>query len=106
MPPPLLLLLSTLVFGTGLAILLTQQHALFLLLGAELMLQAACFNFVLFGSYDQKHQGHVFALFVMVMVACETAVALALIFKADQRGELKKLTGAQAQQASLTVKSC
>jgi len=84
MPPTLLLLLSTLVFSIGLAVVLTKSNVLFMLIGVELMLNAASFNFVLFSNYDPKQQGHVFVLFIMAMTVCETAVALAIIFKVYQ----------------------
>ena len=52
-----------------------------MLIGIELMFNAACFNFVLFSNYDPMQQGQVFVLFIMAMIVCETAVALAIIFK-------------------------
>ena len=84
MPSTLLLSLSAFVFGVGLVVVLTKRHAILMLIGIELMLNAASFNFVLFSSYDPKHQGQVFALLIMAMVVCETAVALAIIFKVYQ----------------------
>ena len=84
MSSTLLLSLSTFVFGVGLVVVLTKRHALLMLIGIELMLNAASFNFVLFSSYDPKQQGQVFALFIMAMVVCETAGALAIIFKVYQ----------------------
>lgn len=83
-PATLLLSLSAFVFGIGLVVVLTKQNAIFMLIGIELMLNAANFNFVLFSSYDPEQQGQVFALFIMAMVVCETAVALAIIFKVYQ----------------------
>ena len=84
MPTTLLLSLSAFIFGIGLVIVLTKQHAIWMLIGIELMLNAANFNFVLFSSHDPQQQGQVFALLIMAMVVCETAVALAIIFKVYQ----------------------
>ena len=95
MPPPLLLVLSTFVFSVGLAVVFTKQNVLFILIGIELMLNAACFNFVLFGSYDPKQQGQAFVLLIMAMVVCETAVALAIIFKVYQQYQSIKLIDLQ-----------
>mmetsp|Transcript_17247 Transcript_17247/g.40011 ORF Transcript_17247/g.40011 Transcript_17247/m.40011 type:complete len:102 (+) Transcript_17247:1811-2116(+) len=86
-PPPLLLWLSMFVFVIGLFVVLVKQNLLFILLGTEMMLTAACFNFVLFSSYDPAQQGQVFALCIMATVVCETAVALAIIFKVYQRNQ-------------------
>ena len=61
------------------------------------MFNAACFNFVLFSSYDPKQQGRVFVLLIMAMIVCETAVALAIIFQVYQHhpsielGQLQRL---------------
>jgi len=84
MPSTLLLSLSTLVFSIGLAVVLTNPNVLWILIGVELMLLAASFDFVLFSHYDLQQQGRVFALFIMAMTVCETAVALAIIFKVYQ----------------------
>lgn len=80
----MLLSLSTFIFGVGLVIVLTKRHAIFMLIGVELMLNAANFNFVLFSRYDPQQQGQVFALLIMAMVVCETAIALAIIFRVYQ----------------------
>ena len=95
MPPTLLLFLSAFVFGVGLAVVFTKQNVLFILIGIELMLNAACFNFVLFSSYESTQQGQVFVLFIMTMVVCETAVALAIIFKVYQQYQSIKLIDLQ-----------
>lgn len=84
MPTTLLLSLSAFIFSIGLVIVLTRQHAIWVLIGIELMLAAANFNFVIFSSHDPQHKGQVFALLIMAVVVCETAVALAIIFKAYQ----------------------
>lgn len=95
MPSTLLLLLSAFIFGVGLAVILTKPNVLFMLIGIELMLNAANFNFVLFGSYDPQQQGQVFVLLVMAMIICETAVALAIIFKVYQHYQSIELSQLQ-----------
>ena len=81
MPPVHLFWLSTLVFSIGLVVVLIKSNVLFMLIGIELMFHAAIYNFMLFSSYDHRQQGQVFVLFIMAMTLCETAVALAIIFK-------------------------
>lgn len=79
------MLLSVFLFSVGLVIVLTKQQALFVLLGIELMIHATCLNFVVFGNYDaERQQGQIFVLFILAMVVCETAVALAIMFKVRQ----------------------
>lgn len=84
MPSVHLLWLSALVFSTGLFVALTKANAILVLVGIELMFQAAIGNFVLFGNHDPNGHGQVFALFIIATTVCETAVALAVIFKVYQ----------------------
>ncbi|AHM62186.1 NAD(P)H-quinone oxidoreductase subunit 4L [Flammeovirgaceae bacterium 311] len=76
------LILATLLFGIGLAVTITRKNAIAVLIGLELMLNAANINLVAFSRYDGALlQGQVFALFVIVVAAAEAAVALALVVR-------------------------
>lgn len=70
------------------------------LMGIELMLNAANVNFVAFSQQDKLHaEGQIAALFVIVLAATESVVALALIlniykhFKTIHLDEINKLKG-------------
>ncbi len=76
-----LLILSAFVFCIGLFISLTKQNSIFILIGIELMLNAANVNFVIFSQNEPSLQGQMAAIFIMVIAAAETAVALAILFK-------------------------
>ncbi len=75
----LLFYLSAFLFSSGLLIAITKKNAIMILLGIELMLNAANLNLVLFdrGQLD----GQIFALFIIVVAVCEAAVGLAIILK-------------------------
>lgn len=74
------LFLSAGLFCTGMYIILTKRNAIQVLIGIELMLNAAILNLVAFGKYDRfNNGGQLFALFVIVLAAATTAVALAII---------------------------
>jgi NADH-quinone oxidoreductase subunit K len=76
------LLLSGLLFGVGLAGALTRRNAIVVLMGIELMLNAANLNFIAFwrfGSDPQVATGIMFALFSIAIAAAEAAVGLALV---------------------------
>ena len=75
------LILSALLFAMGLFSVLTRRHAVAILLGLELMLNAANINLVAFNRFVQPAavSGQVFALMVIALAACEAAVGLALI---------------------------
>ena len=70
------------LFSLGLAIIVTRRNAIITLMGIELMLNAANLNFVAFNLADpQKLDGAMASIFVIVLAAAETAVALAFIIR-------------------------
>lgn len=60
---------------------MTKRNSMMVLIGIELMLNASNINFVVFGQNDASVQGHMAAIFVMILAAAEAAIALAIIFK-------------------------
>ena len=73
------LYLSVLLFCGGLLIAVIRQNTLFVLIGMELILNAANLNLVIFSAGDPSMQGQVMGIFVMVIGACEAATALAIL---------------------------
>jgi len=74
------LIVSAGLFCVGLYIILTKHNAIQILIGIEMMLNAAILNLVAFGKYDRfDNSGQMFALFAIVLAAATTAVALAII---------------------------
>lgn len=76
------LILSAVLFCIGLAGALTRRHAILVLIGIELMLNAANLNFIAFWRYSadpERFTGVVFAIFSIGVAAAEAAVGLALI---------------------------
>ncbi len=78
------ILFSAALFVIGLAIAITKQNAIMVLVGIELILNAANINFVAFAQYDLSLAGQMFSLFVIVVAVAESAVALAIIYKVYQ----------------------
>lgn len=96
--PAFFLLIGAALFSIGLAVVLLKRHAIVVLMGIELMLNAVNINLVAFSQYDpDRLQGQMMTLFVMVVAAAEAAVALALVlqvyrhFKTVQLDELNEL---------------
>jgi NADH:ubiquinone oxidoreductase subunit K len=76
------MLLSALLFALGLAGALTRRNAIIVLIGIELMLNAANLNFIAFWRYGPNPQalaGIMFVIFSIGVAAAEAAVGLALI---------------------------
>jgi NADH-quinone oxidoreductase subunit K len=73
------LVVGALLFGFGLLAVVTRRNAVAVLMGIELILNAANLNLVAFGRYVAGGiSGQVFGLFVIVLAAAEAAVALAI----------------------------
>lgn len=76
------LLISALLFAVGLAGAVTRRNSIIVLIGIELMLNAANLNFIAFwrfGPNPEALTGIVFVLFSIAIAAAEAAVGLALI---------------------------
>jgi len=76
------LVLSALLFAIGLGGALTRRNAIIVLIGIELMLNAANLNFIAFWRYSSRPEmltGIVFVIFSIGVAAAEAAVGLALI---------------------------
>jgi NADH-quinone oxidoreductase subunit K len=67
------------LFATGFAMMVLKRNTIFVLMGIELMLNAANLNLVAFSRSDQQNQGMMMGLFVLVVGVCEMAIALAVI---------------------------
>jgi NADH-quinone oxidoreductase subunit K len=76
-----MLLLSAVIFCCGVYTILTRKNAVSILMGVELVLNAANLNFVAFAQYTSGGgvHGGVFSIFVILLAAAEAAVALAII---------------------------
>lgn len=73
--------LGVLLFSCGLLIVFTKKNALIVLMGIELMLNAANLNLVLFNKQQAGIDGQLFALFVILVAVCEAAVGIAIILR-------------------------
>ena len=72
-------ILSAIVFITGLVGVLIRRNIIIILLSIELMLNATNINFVAFSYYFQNAAGQVFVFFALTVAAAEVAVGLAII---------------------------
>lgn len=73
--------LSAFLFCSGLLIAVTKKNAIVVLMGIELMLNAANLNLVLFNFQKNGLEGQLFALFIIIVAVCEAAVGIAIILK-------------------------
>ncbi len=75
------LLLGAFLFCCGVVCVAAKRNAIGVLMGVELILNAANVNLVAFARFNTgfRLEGQVFALMVVVLAAAEAAVALAII---------------------------
>ena len=74
------LVVSTFLFSMGIYAIVTRKNAIMVLMGVELILNAANINFIAFTRFGNFGlQGHLIALFVIVLAAAEAAIALAIV---------------------------
>jgi NADH-quinone oxidoreductase subunit K len=72
--------LSAILFGLGLYCVLTRRNAIGILMGIELVLNAANVNYVAFARYGgTQYDGQIFAIFVIMLAAAEAAIGLAIV---------------------------
>ena len=95
------LIVSAALFCVGLLAALSRRHAIFILIGIEMMLAAAGLNFVAFwrfGAQPSPPTGVMITIFAIAIAAAEAAVGLALVIavyrhyrttNVDQIDELK-----------------
>ena len=97
-PSMQLLYLSAFLFATGLMVLVTKRNTIMMMIGIELMLNAANLNLVTFNNTTLL-DGQIFALFIIIVAVCEAAVGMAIILRMyqhyhtsipDQISELKE----------------
>ena len=97
------LLVSSMLFAIGLAGALTRRNTILVLVGIELMLNAANINFVAFWRFGphatarpDAMAGIIFVLFSIGVAAAEAAVGLALIlavYRHAKTTDLSQLIG-------------
>lgn len=73
------LVLAAVLFCCGLFVMATKRNAVGILIGAELVLNAAALNLVAFARYQTEQlDGQIVALFIIVLAAAEAAIAIAI----------------------------
>lgn len=84
------LVLSAILFSLGLYSVVTRRNAVAILMGVELILNAANINFVAFSKFvTHSLDGHLISVFIIMLAAAEAAVALAIVLNLyNDRGHI------------------
>lgn len=71
---------SAALFAIGIVCIVARRNILYVLMGIEMILNAANINFVAFNRFNGDGlDGRMFAIFVIILAAAEAAVALAIV---------------------------
>mgnify|MGYP001281458132 FL=1 len=74
------LYIAAILFTIGIFGVMTRRNGIAVLMGVELILNAANINFVAFSRFGgMNFDGHIFGLLIIVLAAAEAAVALAIV---------------------------
>ena len=79
------LALAAILFVVGLGGVIVRRNIIFMLLGLEVMLNAAGLAFVAAGYAWGEPDGQIMFLFILAMAAAEVSVALALVLQLFHR---------------------
>jgi NADH-quinone oxidoreductase subunit K len=68
------------VFSLGIYCVLTRRNAIGVLMGVELILNAANLNYLAFSRYGSgNYDGQVYSIFVIMLAAAEAAIGMAIV---------------------------
>ena len=80
------LIVSAILFSLGIYGIVTRKNAILVLMGLELVLNAANINLIAFSRYSSLNlDGQVAAIFVIILAASEAAIALAIVLNVYHR---------------------
>jgi NADH:ubiquinone oxidoreductase subunit K len=91
-----LLIVGLALFCIGVVLVISKNNAIAVLMGIEMIFNAAHINFVAFSTHDEMIGGQMFVIFSIIIAACETAIGLALVlqiyktFKTNNLNEIDK----------------
>ena len=70
---------------------LTKKNLVFILIGIELILNAANVMLATFSQLDSNLNGQVIAIFSVVLTVCEVSIALAILLNVYRRSKVSDL---------------
>lgn len=77
--------LSIILFMLGCIGIIIRRNLLFMLLGLEIMINAAALSFAIVGSYLGQEDGQIMYIIIVTAAASESAIILALLLQLYRR---------------------
>ena len=95
------LIVGALVFSIGLVGFLARRNMIVMFLSVEMMLQGISISLVAWGRFHNDWGGQMLVIFIIMVAACEAAIALALILSLFRRaGNLDMFAWSQLREAN------
>jgi len=80
--------ISFILFICGIMVMIARKNIIALLLGVELILNAAALNFAAYTKFSNGNlDGHIMSLFIIIIAAAESAVGLGIVIRFFQLRE-------------------
>ena len=74
------LVVSVALFALGVICIVSRRNILYVLMGIEMILNASSINFAAFNRFNGGGlEGRVFVVFIIILAAAESAIALAIV---------------------------
>jgi NADH-quinone oxidoreductase subunit K len=80
-----ILILASVIFLLGAACVVARRNLILILVGLEIMLNAAALAFIAASLHWQRLSGQAFVIFIFAVAAAEVAIGLALIVHIHRR---------------------
>ncbi len=93
------LAISFVLFICGILVIVARKNIIAMLLGMELIMNAAALNFVAYTKFVNNNvDGHIMSLFIIIIAAAEAAVGLAIVIRFFQLRESLHIDDASTLQ--------
>lgn len=79
------LFLSAILFVLGLGCVLARRNLIMVLIGVEIMINAACLTLVGASAFWQQIDGQIMVLFLMAVTSAEVSISLAMVVYLNRR---------------------
>ena len=92
------LIISALMFSMGVVVVVSRRNGIAVLMGLEMILNAAALNFMAFNKYSapERLDGQIFTIFIILLAAAEAATALAIVLNLYHQMNTVRIDGANA----------
>ncbi|CAL4042567.1 NADH-quinone oxidoreductase subunit NuoK [Buchnera aphidicola] len=82
------LVLSCILFALGAIAVIIRRNILFMLIGLEIMMNAAALAFIVVGSYWGQTDGQIMYILIITVAASEASIGLALLIQCYKRHKI------------------